>query len=1280
MPYFRVKPVAASEGAASLEFLITLDEASASEVRVSYQLLNGSAIANNAADFQAQSGVLVFAPGQTGKTVTAVLTNNTTAEHTEVFWLDLFTPVNAVISQRYTPALIFDNDGATGTPAIAVRDIVVDETAGSASFFVTLSRPAAGPVSVNYATADDTAVAGQDYQATAGVLNFAAGEMVKTVTVGIVNDSLAETAETFKLVLNNPGGATLANGFGVAEIGANDAPPTGTPRIGARGFAASEGDAYAHWVVQLDAPSQNAVTVSYQFLNGSAIANNGADFQAKSETLVFAPGETTKTLTALITDDTTAEGTEAFWLDLFSPVNAVVPQRYTLAYIFDNDGVTGTPAIAVRDLVLDETAGRAAFHVSLSRPSAAAVSVNYATADDTAVAGQDYRAASGVLDFAPGEMVKTVFVDITDDSLAEGAEFFKLVLANPVAATLAHGPAVAEIGRNDAPPTGTPQILARPLAASEGDAHARFVIQLSAPSQNTVTVSYQLDNGSAIANNAADFQAQTQSLSFAPGETTQTVTVLLTNDTAEEGTEVFWLDLFNPVNAVVPMRYTPGFVFDNDGTTGTPAISVSEPVVDEGGQFATFMVSLDRPAAGAVSVAYATSDDTAVAGQDYRAASGTLNFAAGEIVKTVSVEIFDDSLAETGEFLRLVLANPAQATLAEPFGVAEITRNDGPPTGTPQILARALAVGEGDATATFVVQLSAPSQAPVTVNYQLVNGTAIANNAADFQAKSETLIFAPGETSKALTVLISDNTAAEGTEAFWLDLYSPVNGVVPQRYTPAYLFDNDGTTGTPGIRVGDTVVDESAGLASFFVWLDRPSASPVTVAYATADDTAVAGQDYRGASGTLHFAAGEMVKTVQVDIVDDALTENGETFGLVLGSPAGATLVDGNGAATIGASDQPSVGQPQLSARPIVVSEGDAITAFVLQLSAPSRSSVTVNYQLVNGTAIANNAADFQAKSETLVFAPGETVKLIPVLLTDNTVAENDEAFSLDLYSAVNATVSQRLVSATIVDDDGAGRVFDYGSSNDVYTVSSTLDRIVESPGGGTDTVRSSVSLTLPDHVENLVLTGAAVNGIGNAAQNVFRGTATNNTFDGQGGVDTVVFGGPRSAYVLTGNAVTRTVSGGNDGSDTLLSIERLQFTDTILASDTSPGGNTYQAWAMFNAGFDRAPSLAELSQWTSMLDRLGGDQRELAQTMINFYAPGVPDDVLVSYLWGTIIGGPIPPDMLSQFVGLIADGSFTQASLLEYVANIDYNTVELVGMVGQTTALDPAWFPVPGG
>jgi hypothetical protein len=146
---------------------------------------------------------------------------------------------------------------------------------------------------------------------------------------------------------------------------------------------------------------------------------------------------------------------------------------------------------------------------------------------------------------------------------------------------------------------------------------------------------------------------------------------------------------------------------------------------------------------------------------------------------------------------------------------------------------------------------------------------------------------------------------------------------------------------------------------------------------------------------------------------------------------------------------------------------------------------------------------------------------------------------------------------------------------------------------------------------------------------------------------------------------------------DTLLSIERLRFTDAILASDTQPADSTYLAYATFNAGFDRAPSIPELSQWTAQLDLLGSHEA-LAQNMINFYAPGVSNEALVEYLWWTIVETPISATDLATFVGLIEDGTYTQASLLTFVSTYPLNTVEMAGIVGQTLILDPVWFQVP--
>ena len=87
---------------------------------------------------------------------------------------------------------------------------------------------------------------------------------------------------------------------------------------------------------------------------------------------------------------------------------------------------------------------------------------------------------------------------------------------------------------------------------------------------------------------------------------------------------------------------------------------------------------------------------------------------------------------------------------------------------------------------------------------------------------------------------IINNTTAEARELVWVALESPVNAVVPQHLWPVWLHDNDGTAGTPVVSVSDAVVDERSGYATFFVALDRPATSLVSVSYATADETALA--------------------------------------------------------------------------------------------------------------------------------------------------------------------------------------------------------------------------------------------------------------------------------------------------------------------------------------------------------------------------------------------------------------------------------------------------------
>ena len=205
-------------------------------------------------------------------------------------------------------------------------------------------------------------------------------------------------------------------------------------------------------------------------------------------------------------------------------------------------------------------------------------------------------------------------------------------------------------------------------------------------------------------------------------------------------------------------------------------LSVADARVAEprsGGSAATldFVVTLNPAASGKVTVDYATSDDTATAGADYTATSGTLTFAAGETSKTVTVPVLSDSHSEGNETMKLTLSNVN--------GTAEIS--DGEATGTittPTILVSVAdaTVAEpgagGSATLDFAVTLSRPpylSAGKVTVDYATSDDTATAG--ADYTTSSGTLTFAMGESSKTVSVPVLPDSHNEGNETMRLILF-----------------------------------------------------------------------------------------------------------------------------------------------------------------------------------------------------------------------------------------------------------------------------------------------------------------------------------------------------------------------------------------------------------------------------------------------------------------------------------------------------------------------------
>jgi len=822
-------------------------------------------------------------------------------------------------------------------------------------------------------------------------------------------------------------------------------------------------------------------------------------------------------------------------------------------------------------------------------------------------------------------------------------------------------------------------LLIDPVVADESSDFVDIVVRLDAAAPSVVTVTYDSSNSTAGGN---DYVYPGGTLTFQPGETSKTVRVQLRPDPAVEPPEVFFFTLRSATGAAIATPATPITLIDNDTVVATPRLFVDDLHVDEKQGVAQFIVRLGRDLGEssntAVSVRYTTRDLSATAGQDYAATSGLLTFEPGQSVKTVSVPLLDDGLAEGAERFELVLGEAVNASIAQGTALAQIALSDGVGSSQPRISVAPLTVGESNGFIDLPVRLHAPSTLPVTVSYDSSNSTAGGN---DHVYPGGTLIFQPGETLKTVRVQLRDDTGAEPPELFFFTLRNAVNATIETPAVPVTVVDNDTVVETPRLFVDDVHVDEKQGTAQFVVRLGRDLGEAangvVTVAYTTRDGTALAGQDYAARSGTLSFQPGEVTKTITVDLIDDGLAEPTERFGLVLAAPVNAALGDAHAAAQIALSDGPGGSQPRVEVSPVTVSEGDRFVDLPVRLHAPTTLPVTVSYDSANSTAGGN---DYVYPGGTLVFQPGETLKSVRVQLRDDIVSEGTEVFSFVLRNATNATIPQPSVAVTILDNDGPRPLLSQGFGDDVYTIDTTAVDFIEAADGGFDVVRSSASFTLPAELEGIVLTGSALNATGNDRNNFFSGNASSNTIDGRGGIDTVALASRDSDYAVSGSVASRTITRAGEGTDTLLSIERLQFANVVQAWDTTPGGNTWGAFALLNAAFNQAPDLSLLGQWTSVLDRSNGNMDELARQLIQWYAPGVGNEALVVHLWSTVVETPITPGDLASFVGLIDNGTYTQASLAVLASTHPLNTDEFASLVGQPMLLDPAWFPLPGG
>jgi probable HAF family extracellular repeat protein len=432
-------------------------------------------------------------------------------------------------------------------PFITIGDATVTEGntgTHAATFTVTLSTPSSQPVSVTYATADDTAAAGSDYQATGGTLTFAPGETSKTISVPIIGDGLVESTEAFFLNLSGASSGTIDDGWGVGTILDDEPAIFVPPFVGVP--EGNSGTTLLAVTVTLRSVSDGPVYVDYstadltddeQYWYGPG-ATAGVDYQATTGRLTFAPGDTSETIYVPIIGDRVREPDELFWVNLSD-------RSQWLAAILDDEPTVSIDSPAA---VVEGNAGTTAlnFTVRLSAPSEVPVTVTYATADGSATAPGDYQAKTGSVTFAPGETSKLVTVLVNGDRLGEGDEWFYVNLTGADGAGISSGTGTGMI-RDDEPYLSNSDVTKKEGRKGQTTLFV-FTVTLSAAYDEPVTISFRTVDGTAKASDN-DYVAKSGTLTFAPGETTKTITIEVKGDNKREANESFYLDLFAGSNS-----------------------------------------------------------------------------------------------------------------------------------------------------------------------------------------------------------------------------------------------------------------------------------------------------------------------------------------------------------------------------------------------------------------------------------------------------------------------------------------------------------------------------------------------------------------------------------------------------------------------------------------------------------------------------------------------------------------------------------------------------------
>ena len=618
------------------------------------------------------------------------------------------------------------------------------------------------------------------------------------------------------------------------------------------------------------------------------------------------------------------------------------------------------PHLAVEDAEAHEADRKMDFTVRLEPHGLGIVTVEYETSDGSARAGSDYTETSGTLRFNSLEMERTVTVPIMDDAHQDDGETFTLRLSNPDGARLLSGDREATgTIRNSDPEALSASFPASAFASSShsgADDRPQAVVAFSEP--------------------VAAFAADTPSVSLTGA------TVASVQPHAEDGLENAWVFFLVPDGdgdvtfALVADAACAAGGICTPGGTALAEAPAAATIPGPGGPAEPEGPPLTASFEGAPAEHDGESAFT------FRIAfSERVGWMNGRRLREDVVAVAGGRATSAG---RVDRRRDLWQVTVEPDSGADVTvtLGAGAACGTPA----AVCTSDGRALSeTISATVAGPAvetaEAPLTASFEAVPGEHDGESAFTLKlAFSEPLSWMNGRRLRENVVAVSGGRATAASRVdrrrdLWQvtvepDSLADVTVTLEAGAacgTPAAVCTSDGralsntistTVGGPvAVSVADARAKEGADeTIDFAVSLSRAGSGTVAVAYATADGTATAGEDYTARKGELTFDPGETEKTVAVPVLDDAIDEGEETFTLRLTNASGARIADGEATGTIENSDPLQKMWLSRFGRTVAGQVVDAVTG---RLAGPTGGSqVTLGGQSIDLSALSAGSAD----------------------------------------------------------------------------------------------------------------------------------------------------------------------------------------------------------------------------------------------------------------------------------------------------------------------------------